>query len=85
MFVVLGCLTVVIELSNILFVPDAPMQARWLSDIEKVALLRHVSVNMTGIQSRRFRPQQIVGALLDPQMYLMVLAVILVSLRRLQL
>lgn len=79
MFVVLGCLTVVIGLCTILWVPDTPMNATWLSDAEKVALLRHVSVNMTGIQNRKFRPKQIAEALTDPQLYLMVLAVLLVS------
>lgn len=79
MFIVLGCVTVAIGIATILCVPDTPMKARWLSDGEKVALLKHVSVNMTGIQSRKFRPRQILEALLDPQMYLMVLAVILLS------
>jgi MFS family permease len=79
MFIVLGCVTVAIGLATVLFVPDTPMKARWLSDAEKVALLKHVSVNMTGIQNRKFRPMQIVDALLDPQLYLMVLTVILVS------
>lgn len=79
MFVVLGCATVVIGVLTVLCVPDTPMQARWLSDAEKVALLKHVSVNKTGIQNRRVQPRQILEALLDPQLYLMVLAVILVS------
>lgn len=79
MFVVLGCVTVTIGLATAILVPDTPMQARWLSDEEKVALLRHVSVNMTGIQHRKFRARQILEALTDPQLYLMVLAVILVS------
>jgi MFS family permease len=79
MFIVLGCVTVAIGLATILFIPDTPMKARWLSDAEKFALLKHVSVNMTGIQNRKFQPMQIVEALLDPQLYLMVLTVILVS------
>jgi MFS family permease len=79
MFIVLGCVTVAVGLGTILIVPDTPMKARWLSDNEKVAVLKHVSVNMTGIQDRKFRPRQILEALLDPQLYLMVLAVILVS------
>jgi MFS family permease len=79
MFIVLGCVTVVVGIGTILLVPDTPMKARWLSDNEKVALLKHVSVNMTGIQDRKFRPRQILEALLDPQLYLMVLAVVLVS------
>lgn len=79
MFVVLGCVTVVIGISTIFFLPDTPMKAPWLSDNEKVALLKHVSVNQTGIQSRKFRPKEIVEALLDPQIYLLVLSVVLVS------
>jgi MFS family permease len=81
MFIVLGCITVAIGLATLLLIPDTPMKARWLSDAEKVALLKHVSVNRTGIQNRKFRPRQILEALLDPQLYLMVLAVILVSLQ----
>ncbi|KAF4925016.1 Thiamine pathway transporter THI73 [Colletotrichum viniferum] len=79
MFVVLGCVTVTIGLTTFFFVPDTPMKARWLSDIEKVALLKHVSVNQTGIESRKFRPKQILEALMDPQMYLMTIAVVLLS------
>jgi MFS family permease len=79
MFVALGCVTVVIGMATLLLIPDTPMQAKWLTDAEKVALLKHVSVNRTGIQSRTFRPRQIVEALTDPQLYLMVLAVILAS------
>ena len=79
MFVTLGCVTVVIGLATLLLVPDTPMQATWLTDAEKVALLKHVSVNRTAIQSRKLQLNQIVEALTDPQLYLIVLAVILVS------
>ncbi|KAK1579298.1 major facilitator superfamily transporter [Colletotrichum navitas] len=79
MFIVLGCLTVTIGICTILFVPDTPMKATWLSDTEKVALLKHVSVNQTGIESRKFRPGQILEALMDPQMYMLTLAVVLLS------
>jgi MFS family permease len=79
MFIILGCVTIIIGTITILFVPDTPMAARWLSDSEKVALLKHVSVNMTGIQNHRFRPRQILEAVIDPQLHLMVLAVILVG------
>jgi MFS family permease len=79
MFVALGCLTVVIGLGTLLLVPDTPMHARWLTDAEKVAPLKHVSVNRTGIQSTAFQSRQILEAFMDPQLYLMVLAVILVS------
>ena len=79
MFIVLGLVTVLIGIATALFLPDTPMKARWLSEDEKVSLLKHVSVNQTGIENRKFKPMQIVEALLDPQLYLLVLSVILVG------
>lgn len=79
MFVALGCLTVAIGLWTFFFLPDTPMKARWLSSEEKVKLLKHVSVNHTGIENRKFRPNEIFEALMDPQLYLLLLAVILLS------
>ncbi|KAL2155729.1 hypothetical protein VTH82DRAFT_471 [Thermothelomyces myriococcoides] len=79
MFVVLGVITVLVGLSVILFLPDTPMQARWLSHQEKVALLKHVSVNQTGVSNRKFRAKEIVEALLDPQIWLLFLSVVLLS------
>ncbi|EAQ88777.1 hypothetical protein CHGG_05396 [Chaetomium globosum CBS 148.51] len=79
MFVVLGVVTVVVGSCVVLFLPDTPMKAKWLSSNEKVALLKHVSVNQTGIENRKFRGKEIVEALLDPQIYLLLLSVILLS------
>ncbi|KAG5946951.1 hypothetical protein E4U59_002519 [Claviceps monticola] len=79
MFVTLGCVTVVLGICTFLFIPDTPMKAKWLSDVEKVALLKHVSVNQTGISSRKFRYKEILEALGDPQIYLLLLSVILIS------
>ncbi|CAI6097538.1 unnamed protein product [Clonostachys chloroleuca] len=79
MFVTLGCVTVTIGLSTAIFIPDTPMQAGWLSDADKVALLKHVSINQNGIQSSKFRPKEILEALCDPQLYLMLLSVVLLS------
>lgn len=79
MFLTLGCMTVVFGVCTLLFIPDTPMKAKWLSDTEKVALLKHVSVNQTGIQSRKFRFREILEALMDPQVYLLLLSVILLS------
>jgi hypothetical protein len=81
MFLTLGLVTVVVGSLVVLFLPDTPMQAKWLSDHEKVTLLKHVSVNKTGIENRRFRAQEILEALADPQLYLLLLSVVLVSIR----
>lgn len=80
MFVTLGCLTVLIGLWTFFLLPDTPMKAKWLSGREKVVLLKHVSVNQTGIQNRKFRWKEIAEALTDPQLYLLLISVVLVSL-----
>ncbi|KAK4662303.1 uncharacterized protein QC763_700800 [Podospora pseudopauciseta] len=79
MFLTLGLITVVVGSCVIIFLPDTPMQAKWMSDNEKVALLKHVSVNQTGVENRKFRGKEILEALTDPQVYLLLLAVILLS------
>lgn len=79
MFITLGCITVVVGLWTFFFIPDTPMKARWLTDDEKTALLKHVSVNNTGIQNRKFQPKQILEALIDPQLWLLIIAVISLS------
>ncbi|GAB1321013.1 hypothetical protein MFIFM68171_11223 [Madurella fahalii] len=79
MFLTLGLVTVLVGSAVILLLPDTPMKARWLSDGEKVALLKHVSVNKTGIENRAFRGEEILEALKDPQLYLLLLSVVLLS------
>ena len=79
MFVVLGVVTVVIGMATGVWLPDTPMQARFLSEGEKVVLLKHVAVNRTGIRNRVFKARQILEILLDAQMWLMTLLTILVS------
>lgn len=79
MFVVLGCVTVLIGLSVIAFIPDTPMQASWMTVTEKVALLKHVSVNQTGIRSNKFRLKELIEGLLDIQIWLQILITVLFS------
>lgn len=84
MFLVLGCTTVLVGIAIFVFIPDTPMKARFLSVNEKVGLLRHVSVNRTGIENRTIRPAEILEALGDVQYWLFILGVICVSLLKYQ-
>ncbi|KAJ5200130.1 Major facilitator superfamily domain general substrate transporter [Penicillium cf. griseofulvum] len=79
MFLVLGLVTVVVGGLTFFFLPDTPMNAPWLSDNEKVALLQHVSENQTGVWSTTLNLKQIWEAVLDIQMWLLVLITILIS------
>ncbi|KAK2738250.1 hypothetical protein FQN57_007113 [Myotisia sp. PD_48] len=79
MFVVLGAVTVVVGIATILIIPNTPMEARFLSDQEKAALLKHVSVNQTGVMNKTFKWSHIIEILTDVQLWLMTLITILIS------
>ena len=78
MFVVLGVVTVVIGGITGVWLPDTPMQARFLGEGEKVVLLKHVAINRTGIHNRGFKARQVLEVILDVQMWLLTLLTILV-------
>lgn len=79
MFVVLGVVTVLIGLVTLYILPDTPMKARFLSDSEKIALLKHVAINQTGIVNKKYKSAHIFAFLLDAQIWLMTLLTISVS------
>jgi len=82
MFVALGSLTVLLGVLVLVLIPDTPMQAPFLSNAEKISLLKHVSVNRTGIRNAKFRPGEIREAMRDPQMWLFSIATISVRHRQ---
>lgn len=79
MFIVLGLVTVIVGLAVLFLLPDNPMNARWLSESEKVMLLKHVAVNQTGIENRRFKLSQVIEIFMDIQLWLMTVLTILVD------
>jgi MFS family permease len=72
MFLTLGGVTFLVGAISFYWIPDTPMNARFLSVEEKVAILRHVSVNMTGVANHKARPAEIWEAVKDPQIYLLI-------------
>lgn len=82
MFIVLGLTTTMVGMGAFYIIPDTPVEAKFLSDHEKLALLHHVSVNRTGIQNTNYKPSQLIELLLDPQIYLLTIITVLVSRER---
>ncbi|KAK0715370.1 major facilitator superfamily domain-containing protein [Lasiosphaeris hirsuta] len=77
MFILLGLVTIVFGGLTFWYMPDTPMEAPWLTDREKVALLKHISINQTGVENRKVRVAEILEALRDPQVWLIWLSVTL--------
>jgi hypothetical protein len=79
MFITLGSVTIIVGIVVLLFLPDTPMNAKFLKTEEKVAILRHVSINMTGIANRTPRPKELLEALRDLQILLLIFPGVFVS------
>lgn len=79
MFLVFGGATILLGLCLMVFIPSSPMHARWLSDTEKTKFLNHLSVNRTGIENYAFSARQILEALTDPSVILLMLNVVVSS------
>lgn len=79
MFVVLGVVTVLIGASTLFTIPNSPMTAKFLNEVEKTALLQHISVNKTGVQNTHFKVSHIIEALMDIQVWLLILITMLIS------
>jgi Na+/H+-dicarboxylate symporter len=80
MFVVLGCVTVVLGITTFFIIPDSPSTAKFLTEDEKAMITQHVAQETTGAVGSSFRPKQLVDALTDPQLLLLCLMTILVGL-----
>jgi MFS family permease len=78
MFVVLGCVTVVLGVATFFLIPDSPSTAAFLTEPEKAKIVQHVGYGTKGAVSSRFNPKQLMDALTDPQLLLLSLMTILV-------
>ncbi|KFZ07570.1 hypothetical protein V501_06325 [Pseudogymnoascus sp. VKM F-4519 (FW-2642)] len=79
MFVFVGIATSLVGMATFFILPDSPMKAKWLSEPEKAALLKYVSINQTGIQNKNFKMRQALEVLADPQLWLLTICTICIS------
>lgn len=79
MFLVLGIVSVLLGLVTWWLLPDTPMNARFLTDAEKTAVIQYVAVNQTGVSSHKFERSHISAALADPQIWLLTIGNVVVS------
>ena len=66
-FVTYGVISVMWGIFVIFWMPDSPMRAKCFSEEDKHLMVERVRSNQTGVQNRKFRPEQVIEALKDPQ------------------
>ncbi|KAM5466908.1 hypothetical protein MferCBS49748_004271 [Microsporum ferrugineum] len=57
----------------LIFLPNSPMDARFLTDEEKYHAVRRLAENKTGIVNKRWKWNQVVEAILDPKTWIIFL------------
>jgi MFS family permease len=78
MFVVLGCVTVVLGVATFFLIPDSPSTAAFLTEAEKAKIVQHVGYGTKSALSSRFNPKRLMDALTDPQLLLLSSMTVLV-------
>lgn len=69
-FLFCGLLTVAYSIIVFLFIPDSPMEAKFLSDREKVIATERLRANQMGIAARKWRWDHVKETALDVKTYL---------------
>lgn len=66
LFIILGGITVVLGVSIVLFLPDSPLTAHFLSKDDRALAIERIRGNHTGIGAKVHKWYQVREALLDP-------------------
>ncbi|KAG8626583.1 hypothetical protein KVT40_005528 [Elsinoe batatas] len=66
-FMAYGLFSVLWGVFVLFWMPDSPMRAKCFSEEDKALMIERVRANQTGLQNRKFRPEQVKEALMDPQ------------------
>ncbi|KAL3492044.1 major facilitator superfamily domain-containing protein [Aspergillus germanicus] len=78
-FMLCGLLTVVYSIIVLIFMPDSPMEAKFLSEREKVIAVERLRANQMGVVSRDWRWDHVWEAAFDVKTYLWFLLILTIS------
>ncbi|KAL4874902.1 major facilitator superfamily domain-containing protein [Aspergillus karnatakaensis] len=78
-FILCGLLTVVYSFIVLAFMPDSPMETKFLSEREKVIAVERLRANQMGIISREWRWDHVIETLLDVKTWIWFLLIIAIS------
>ena len=73
----LGALAIAVGVAVLLFMPDSPAHARFLTKEERIAAIERIRDQQSGTENKRLKKEQVVEALLDIRTWLIVLATLL--------
>jgi MFS family permease len=69
-FLFCGLVTIVVSIFVFLFMPDSPMEAKFLKEDEKLVAVERLRMNQMGVASRVWKWDHVAEAFLDPKTWL---------------
>ncbi|KAH0587483.1 hypothetical protein H2248_006265 [Termitomyces sp. 'cryptogamus'] len=78
-YVFLGGLAIIIGISILIWLPDSPVHARFLTKEERIAALERVRDDQGGTENKSLKKSQILEAVTDVRTWLIVLSTLLTS------
>ncbi|KAI1482300.1 MFS general substrate transporter [Daldinia eschscholtzii] len=71
-FLIFGAITILYGLFLFYYLPDSPLNARWLSDHERAMAVERVRSNRTGVENHVWKWSQVKECVLDIQCWILV-------------
>ncbi|CDR45916.1 CYFA0S20e01772g1_1 [Cyberlindnera fabianii] len=72
-YILVGSISFVWSSFMIYFMPDSPINAKWLNERQKVGMVKRMAENRTGVSSSTIKWDQVTEAFLDPRTYIIML------------
>jgi Na+/melibiose symporter-like transporter len=76
-YILLGALAIVVGICVLIWLPDSPVHAKFLTKEERIAALERVRDDQGGTENHKIKKEQIFEALLDIRTWLIVLTTLL--------
>lgn len=77
LYLVFGALAILCGIAVMIWMPDSPLHARFLTQEEKIAAIERIRETQTGTENKVFKKEQFFEALLDIRSWLIVLTTML--------
>lgn len=78
-FIFFGVITVAFSVVMYRYMPDSPIEAKFLSDEDKLIAIERLRMNQTGVMSREWRWSQMWESIRDPKTWLWFSLVLSIS------
>jgi len=70
LFLIVGSLTLCIGVLMLIYLPNSPMTAWWLTPRQRCIAVMRIQSNRTGVLNKQFKMYQLREALMDPKTWL---------------